>query len=184
MIRNLPQSHMVSCLSALVVSLSFLSMPMQAQKDATGEHQLFHEAPLAARQSHEAALGREVERPGDATLVLLDFSVFESMRSADLDAFDLSLPLPKGRSTDSPEDMSFQLERFFVHPAVLTVGTTSERGFEEHEYVPQLQTFKMHFEGNPVGTLTFMQDHVLPIRDISRPFHDIIPRKDNLTQTP
>jgi len=161
MIRNLPQSHLVSCLSALVVSLSFVSMPMQAQRDAAGKFQLFLEAPFAARQSHQAALGREVERPGDATLVLLDLSVFESMRSADLDAFDLALPLPTGSSTESPDYMSFQLERFFVHPAVLTVGMTSERGFEEHEYVPQLQTFKMHFEGNPVGTLTFMQDHVL-----------------------
>ena len=36
-----------------------------------------------------------------------------------------------------------RVERFFVHPDVVTVGLTNERGFEEQNHVPQLQTFTL-----------------------------------------
>ena len=86
---------------------------------------------------------------------------FEAARQADLDRWEVTLPRPLGRSDLATENLDFEPERFFVHPSVLTVGTTSDRGFEEHEYIPQLQTFKMKHEGQVVGTLVLMTDHVL-----------------------
>ena len=44
---------------------------------------------------------------------------------------------------------------------MVTVGVTSERGFEEQDHIPALQTFKMKTGGATVGTLVLMEDHVL-----------------------
>jgi hypothetical protein len=149
-----------------VVSLIlFSTLPVQAQRATSVHADLFQSAPFGGwegRQANlQATLSQHVERLGDAALVELDVAAFHATREADFDAFELTLPRPTGREDETAEALTFELERFFVHPAVLTVGITSERGLEEHDYVPQLQTFKMHLDGNQVGTFTLMQDHVL-----------------------
>ena len=94
-------------------------------------------------------------------MVRLNTEEFSALRAADLDAFELTLPLPGGDRDHVLEPLTFQLERFFVHPAVVTVGMTNDRGYEEEEYVPTLQTYRLVHRDAPVGTLTLMSDHVL-----------------------
>ena len=87
-----------------------------------------------------------VERPGDAAVLQLDHARFEQLRAEDKQSFELTLPRPTDRDGVAPEWLTFELERFFVHPDVVTVGLTSERGFEEQAYVPQLQTFTLSMQ--------------------------------------
>ena len=103
----------------------------------------------------------EVEQRGDAALLELDVAAFTNAREEDLHRSSITLPRPLGGEVVSTEELTFELDRYFVHPAVLTVGITTERGLEEHEYIPQLQTFKMSLQGEVVGSLVMMADHVL-----------------------
>ena len=133
---------------------------MWAQKSVPNEASLF--APMNAWPSHvRGQVEAAVARPGDAAVLQLDFERFEQLRAEDKQSFELTLPRPAGRDGDAPEWLTFELERFFVHPEVVTVGLTSERGFEEQDYVPQLQTFTLNLNDNVVGTLVLMHDHVL-----------------------
>lgn len=144
-----------------MLMLSLIVPPaLSAQRVDVADFVLFSDAPTAW-EAQRTSLSSEVDRPGDAALIQLNAEAFAAAREADLDSWALTLPRPLGRADLATEDLHFELERFFVHPAVLTVGTTSERGFEEHEYVPQLQTFKLKHDGVVVGTLVLMTDHVL-----------------------
>ena len=99
--------------------------------------------------------------PSDVVWVDLNSNEFSRLRQRDLDGFEMSLPIPRGEHGKSGQNLLVSLERFFVHPAVVTVGVTSERGFEEQDHIPALQTFKMKTGGATVGTLVLMEDHVL-----------------------
>ena len=137
-----------------------LAAGLWAQKPVPNDAALF--APMNAwpgdvRGQVEAA----VERPGDAAVLQLDHARFEQLRAEDKQSLELTLPRPTGRDGVAPEWLTFELERFFVHPDVVTVGLTSERGFEEQDYVPQLQTFTLNHNDKVVGTLVLMHDHVL-----------------------
>ena len=137
-----------------------LAAGLWAQKSVPNETALF--APMNAWPSDvRGQLEAAVERPGDAAVLQLDFERFEQLRAEDKQSFELTLPRPTGRDGDAAEWLTFELERFFVHPDVVTVGLTSERGFEEQDYVPQLQTFTLSHNDKVVGTLVLMHDHVL-----------------------
>lgn len=152
-------NRFLNCTAATAVLLAPLT-PFAALAQREEHSNLFETAP-AAWELHRDVLEAEVERPGDAALLELNADAFETLRSADLEGFELVLPRPLGQANRATEDLHFELERFFVHPAVLTVGTTSDRGYEEHDYIPQLQTFKLKLGGVSVGTFVLMVDHVL-----------------------
>ena len=95
------------------------------------------------------------------TALTLDLEAFQTLRNDDAERFDLALPLPQGRTTSGSGLLNFQAERFFVHPAVLTVGMTGDKGLVEEEYIPRLQTFKLRVDDDVVGTLALMADHVM-----------------------
>ena len=82
-------------------------------------------------------------------------------RAANAESLKLSLPLPVKTGAQERDVMEVELSRFFVHPASLTVGITSEQGYREETVVPGLQTFRIVHEGEAVGTLVLMKDHVL-----------------------
>ena len=79
-----------------------------------------------------------------------------TLRNNDADRFALTLPLPEGRATAGSNELNFQAERFFVHPAELTVGLTGDKGLVEEAYIPRLQTFKLRLGQDVVGTLALM----------------------------
>ena len=153
MTQNLRLS-LLGCVLLLMTSL------VSAQSPTSTPYDLFDALP-ASWQQGRSAVNLAVERPSDAAMIRLNTEEFSALRAADLDAFELTLPLPVGDRDHAVEPLTFQLERFFVHPAVVTVGMTSDRGYEEEEYVPTLQTFRLVHRGAPVGTLTLMSDHVL-----------------------
>ena len=63
--------------------------------------------------------------PSDVVWVDLNGNEFSRLRQRDLDGFEMSLPIPRGEHGKSGQNLSVSLERFFVHPAVVTVGVTS-----------------------------------------------------------
>ena len=137
-----------------------LASGLWAQKSMPQSAELF--APLSHWSDEtRTQLETAVERPRDAAIVQLDVARFADFRAQDAQQAELMLPRPTGRDGDAPEWLSFELKRFQVHPDVITVGMTSERGFEEQAYAPQLQTFTLNMHGEVVGTLVLMHDHVL-----------------------
>ena len=146
----------------VLVLLSFFSLVVSAlsQTSSEGSVDLFKplSTPWALEDVRVASL---VERPEDAAFIQLDLSEFQILRQQDLHAFRLTLPKPSGNAGQRTQLLEFELERFFAHPAVLTVGLTSERGHHEEEYIPQLQTFRLRLDGVMVGSLVLMKDHIL-----------------------
>ena len=147
-------------LSLLGCVLLLTSSLVSAQSSTSTPYDLFDALP-ASWQQGRSAVNLAVERPTDAAMVRLNTEELSALRAADLDALELTLPLPDGDRDHAVEPLTFQLERFFVHPAVVTVGMTTDRGYQEEEYVPTLQTFRLVHRDAPVGTLTLMSDHVL-----------------------
>ena len=116
-------------LSLLGCVLLLTSLLVSAQSSTSTPYDLFDVLP-ASWQQGRSAVNLAVERPSDATMVRLNTKEFSTLRAADLDAFELTLPLPGGDRDHVVEPLTFQLERFFVHPAVVTVGMTSDRGYK------------------------------------------------------
>lgn len=144
----------------LLFSLFAAASQICGQRAPVQEVHLFSEVtswPSEVRTHIEAA----VQHSDHVALMQLQSEVFDELRTQDRDNFGLTLPLPSGDSNKAPSSLHFELERFFVHAPVFKVGVTSERGFEEKEYAPQLQTFKLKLENEVVGTLVLMSDHIL-----------------------
>lgn len=154
MIRNA-----ATLLGFLLLGVVFVQ-PLSAQRDVSDKLWLFREAP-ADWTERSALLSRETLQPEDAVLLELNAQVLQLKRSEDLDSWSLTLPCPAASAGQEPQRLTFDLKRFYAHPAVLRVGVTNERGLEEHDYVPQLQSFTMNLNGETVGTLILMTDHVL-----------------------
>ena len=145
---------------ALFLALSMLGGPALAQGLANPDRPLF----LPGEQidaPNRAMVAGVVEDWKDAAWLHLDLDAFESRRSGDLNGFNVSIPVPTRSKSKVGSRLNFDLERFYVHPPAITVGVTTARGLEEHDYIPSLQTFKMRQSGKVVGTLVLMDDHVL-----------------------
>ena len=92
----------------------------------------------------------------------LNPSALQTLRRRDLGSWTLELPCPpEFRAEHNVATWQLELTRFFAHPATIKVGLTSERGHEEIDYVPQLQSFRVSIDGKAVGSLTLMNDHVV-----------------------
>ena len=112
-------------------------------------------------QANRTLVSGVVEDWRDAAWMHLDVDVFETRRKGNLEEFNITIPVPSRSKTTAELPLTFELERFYVHPPTITVGVTSERGLEEQDYTPSLQTFKMRESEKVVGTLVMMDDHVL-----------------------
>ena len=139
------------------------ALPLAAQAPHAEVAKLFEVASIQSVQQELRLdqLALQSASPSDVVWVDLNSNEFSRLRQRDLDGFEMSLPIPRGEHGKSGQNLLVSLERFFVHPAVVTVGVTSERGFEEQDHIPALQTFKMKTGGATVGTLVLMEDHVL-----------------------
>ncbi len=96
--------------------------------------------------------------------VVLEMSpdVHQSLRNKNLGAWTLDLPCPPEFQEDhNIASWHLELTRFFAHPEAVTVGLTTERGYEELQYLPQLQSFRVAIDGEAVGSLTLMNDHIV-----------------------
>lgn len=144
----------------VAVLLCFLAPanPIHAQRAEAWTGSLFHEPAgvMGMPRMQEALKGIEY-----GAALTLDLEAFHALRDNDADRFALTLPLPEGRATAGSNELNFQAERFFVHPAVLTVGLTGDKGLVEEAYIPRLQTFKLRLGEDVVGTLALMADHVM-----------------------
>ena len=145
---------------SFVAIVTMQPLYLWGQSIAAQSVELFSDAPSDWQDARDLMLD-EVRAEGDAVLLKLNTSAFESTRKADLDTWAMTLPKPSGVGTGTPENLDFELERFFVHPSVITVGMTSKDGYKEEEYIPQLQTFKLRLNNRTVGTLTLMKDEVM-----------------------
>ena len=96
--------------------------------------------------------------------VVLDMSpvVHEALRNKNLGSWELDLPCPpEFKAEHNTSSWHLELTRFFAHPEIVTVGITTDRGLEEMDYIPQLQSFRVTINGRAVGSLTLMTDHVV-----------------------
>ena len=137
-----------------------LAFNLDAQGDDFPGAQLFSTLTTWPDELRTTVLA-EVHSLDDASLVELDLVKFLQVRQENRDGFELTLPCPTGYADRDDEALTFWLERFHVHPPALKVGITSDRGFEEFDYEPQLQSFKLHLNGSVVGTIVLMTDHIL-----------------------
>lgn len=137
-----------------------LAFNLDAQGDKFSGAQLFSTLTTWPDELRTTVLA-EVHSLDDVSLVELDLAKFLQVRQENRDGFELTLPCPTGFTDRDVEALTFWLERFHVHPPALKVGITSDRGFEEVDYEPQLQTFKLHLNGSVVGTIVLMTDHIL-----------------------
>ena len=96
----------------------------------------------------------------DVVWVDLNGNEFSRLRQRDLDGFEMALPIPQGEREIWPKPLG-QPGTLLRPSSGGHVGVTSERGFEEQDHIPALQTFKMKTGGATVGTLVLMEDHVL-----------------------
>ena len=89
-------------------------------------------------------------------------AVHEALRNKNLGSWELDLPCPpEFQAAHNTSSWHLELTRFFAHPETVTVGITTDRGHEEMDYVPQLQSFRVAIDGQAVGSLTLMADHVV-----------------------
>ena len=96
--------------------------------------------------------------------VVLEMSpvVHEALRDKNLGSWTLDLPCPpEFQAEHNTASWHLELTRFFAHPEIVTVGITTDRGHEEMDYIPQLQSFRVTINGRAVGSLTLMTDHVV-----------------------
>ena len=146
--------HLTKCLLA---SLAFLSLGW-AQA-------LAQDAKLFERVDDNAASRMLQETLVDVSAgVVLDMSpaMHEALRNKNLGSWELDLPCPPEFQTAyNTSSWHLELTRFFAHPETVTVGITTDRGHEEMDYVPQLQSFRVTIDGQAVGSLTLMTDHVV-----------------------
>lgn len=125
----------------LVVCLLGSSLSIHSQRNTflvestESARPLFVEAPQHW-DANRSLLSSQVHRPSDAALMQLDIDAFQAMREADLDEARIDLPRPSGQSGVEAELLRFDLERFFVHPNILTVGITGEQGFRRGRVHP------------------------------------------------
>ena len=96
-----------------------------------------------------------------AAFMTMSLEDLAATRAKDAEALTLNLPVPNEAVAQGYDALEFELSRFFVHPATVTVGITSKDGYREESVVPGLQTFRMLFQGESVGTMVLMKDHVL-----------------------
>ena len=109
----------------------------------------------------KAMAGEDFDELGHAAFMTLSGGKLAATRKRDAQTLRLILPVPQETTTAARPLVAFELQRFFVHPAVVTVGITSKRGYREETLVPSLQTFRMVHAGEAVGTLVLMENHVL-----------------------
>ena len=84
--------------------------------------------------------------------VVVDMSpaVHEALRNKNLGSWTMDLPCPpEFQAEHNTSSWHLELTRFFAHPETVTVGMTTERGHEEMDYVPQLQSFRVAIDGKP-----------------------------------
>ena len=96
-----------------------------------------------------------------AAFMTMSLDDLAATRATDAEVLTLNLPVPNEDVVQGSEVLEFELTRFFVHPATITVGITSKDGYREESVVPGLQTFRMLHQGEAVGTMVLMKDHVL-----------------------
>ena len=139
------------------------AMSTAAQRPDSRVADLFEEATMESVQQEMRMdqLAKESASISDVVWLDLNGDEFSRLRKGDLDGFEMELPLPRGEQGGTSRKVLFKLERFLIHPAMLTIGVTTERGLEEREYIPSLQTFRMKTGGSTAGTLVLMEDHVM-----------------------
>ncbi len=137
-----------------------MAITLNAQGDNLSDTQLFSSLTTWPEKLRITAL-TGVQSLDNAALLELNAAKFQHLRQENRNGFELTLPCPSSNTYQDTESLTFWLERFHVHSPILTVGITSDRGFEELDYEPQLQTFKLQLKGTFVGTLVLMSDHIL-----------------------
>ncbi|MAO87509.1 MAG: hypothetical protein CL822_00840 [Crocinitomicaceae bacterium] len=149
--NNIP---LVKCLLA---SLAFLTLGWGKA--------LAQDAMLFERVEDNAASRMLQETLVDVSAgVVLDMSpvMHEELRKKNLGSWQMDLPCPPEFQEDhNIASWHLELTRFFAHPTTVTVGLTTERGYEELQYLPQLQSFRVAIDGKAVGSLTLMNDHIV-----------------------
>ena len=95
----------------------------------------------------KAMAGEDFDELGHAAFMTLSGGKLAATRKRDAQTLRLILPVPQETITAARPLVAFELQRFFVHPAVVTVGITSKRGYREETLVPSLQTFRMVHAG-------------------------------------
>lgn len=147
-------------------------------QNALAEERLFSE--VKEDRSSQALVLEAVRQAHDAVALALDPSALETLRMQDANGFSLNLPKPQSARSEGPETWSFELERFFAHPATIRLGWTKDDVTEEMDYVPQLQSFRLKLRGQSVGSLILMKDHVVASFHDGGVQYDLMHRKDNL----
>ncbi|MDA0729788.1 MAG: M12 family metallo-peptidase [Bacteroidetes bacterium] len=93
-------------------------------------------------------------------LLRLDIDQFKAFRELNVQATNMLLPAPVAKRGER-EGWNLALSRFQVHPEKIQVGMTQDGTMRETWYTPTLQTFHIAIEGHNVGTMVWMQDHVM-----------------------
>ncbi|MDB0025413.1 M12 family metallo-peptidase [Flavobacteriales bacterium] len=137
-------------------------------------------AEVKEDRSSQALVLEAVRQAEDAVALSMAPSALETLRMKNANAFFLNLPKPKSARTAGGEAWSFELERFFAHPATIRLGWTMDDVTEEMDYVPQLQSFRMKLRGQAVGSLILMKDHVVASFHDGGVQYDLMHRKDDL----
>ena len=147
-------THLAKGLLPLLACFAFCKADLAAQ-----ESSLF----LQTQDYPATEMLRETLVEVSSGVVLeLNPSALQTLRLRDLGSWTLELPCPpEYQAENNVATWQLELTRFFAHPATITVGLTSERGHEELDYVPQLQSFRVTIDGKAVGSLTLMNDHVV-----------------------
>ena len=112
---------------------------IHAQRAEAWTGSLFHEPAgvMGMPRMQEALKGIEY-----GTALTLDLEAFHALRNNDADRFALTLPLPEGHATAGSNELNFQAERFFVHPAY-NRGSDRRQGVggsSIHPQAPDVQT--------------------------------------------
>ena len=130
---------------------------------------------LTHASAQDASLFRQVEDNGTSTMLREDLrnetagvvleladSALQAVRHQNLESWVVKLPCPPDfQAEHGHATWELKLTRFFPHPSEITLGLSTERGYEERTYAPQLQSFRIHMQGKAVGSLSLMTDHVV-----------------------
>lgn len=93
-------------------------------------------------------------------LLRLDVDQFKAFREGNLQSTRVYLPTPKAMRVER-EGWNLELSRFHVHSEEILVGMTQDGTMRQTWYTPTLQTFHISVKGQNVGTMVWMQDHVM-----------------------